>query len=29
MHRYPKNLVAIEHAVVHYARAAHAFSAGI
>ena len=26
---YPGNLVAIRHAVVYYARAAHAFSAGI
>ena len=29
MHPCPGNLVAIGHAVVYYARAAHAFSAGI
>ena len=29
MHQYPENWVAIGHAVVYYARAAHAFSAGI
>ena len=29
MHQCPGNLVAIGHAVVNYARAAHAFSAGI
>ena len=29
MHACPGNLVAIRHAVVYYARAVHAFSAGI
>ena len=29
MHPYPGNCVAIGHVVVFYARAAHAFSAGI
>ena len=29
MHQCPGNWVAIGHAVVYYARAAHAFSAGI
>ena len=29
MHSYPGNWVAIGHAVVYYARGAHAFSAGI